>query len=62
MKKSEIEKLHNQLVTEEIMDAIMYSQDVLIVDNCGLSSQYPGAIWYDVQFGDGTSIDIFYKN
>jgi len=61
MSKKQIEKFDNNFVNDEEFEAIEESEDVSRVECLGTSGQHPEAKWYDVQFVNGGSIDIYTK-
>ena len=61
MERAEIKKLDNEIVTEKQFDEIELAPEVTEVNNLGFSSSHPGCNWYNVEFEDGESIDIFLR-
>ena len=61
MNINELKEMNNSLITENQLEEIECSECVANVENCGNSSQYVGATWFDVQLTDGSSIDVFVK-
>lgn len=59
MTKSEIEKLNNQIITEEQMEEVECSEVVDRVESLGPSWSHTGCTWYSVEFTDGDSVDVF---
>ena len=61
MKKEEIIELNNKKISNEILEEIEASEDVVNVENLGTSGQYPDCYWFSVELQDGDSIDVFVK-
>lgn len=59
MTVEEIKLLDNQIISDEQFEEIELNEHVIAMENWGDSSQYTGKTWFDVQFDDETSIDVF---
>jgi hypothetical protein len=56
---SQIKRMNNRVISLKTLLEIEAHPDVSKVESCGFSAQYPGVIWYDIQFLDGSDIDVF---
>ena len=61
MTRLEIELLNNEVITEEQLEEIELHEEVENVEILGASSSHAGCTWFDVEFTDGESIDVFVR-
>lgn len=57
--ENEIRKFDKNIITDSQFELICENPFVESVENLGLSGYRIGYYWYDVQFSDGTNIDIY---
>ena len=61
MTRKQIEKLNGKLITDEQYDEIRLHEEVENIECLGCSGIKPFFDWCDIQFTDGTSIDIYMR-
>lgn len=61
MTRKQIEELHGKFITDEQYDEIRSHEEVENIECLGCSGIKPSFDWYDIQFTDGTSIDVYIR-
>lgn len=57
----DILKFKNEVVSSAEFEEIELNENVILVENCGNSGLQLGCNWWNIEFKNGTSMDIYTK-